>query len=131
MMGIAEAAGVVISGLFIDRIGKRRGMLIGLALSTLAVLAWLGLEINLTLGLVALVALSGLFEFTLVALFPVVAEQAPEARATMFALMSFGASIGIAVGSPVAIQLWESNGLTGVGIDGHRKTFKGPVWVVS
>ncbi len=116
LMGIAEAAGVVLSGLYIDRIGKRRGMLIGLALSTVAVLAWLGLQTNLTLGLIALVALSGLFEFTLVALFPVVAEQAPEARATMFALMSFGASIGMAVGSPVAIQLWESAGLTSVGI---------------
>jgi len=48
-------------------------------------------------------------------MFPVVAEQAPEARATMFSIVSLGASIGLALGSPVAIYLFQSVGLIGVG----------------
>ena len=48
-------------------------------------------------------------------MFPVVAEQAPEARATMFSLVSLGASIGLALGSPIAIVLFQSVGLIGVG----------------
>jgi MFS family permease len=101
--------------LFIDRIGKRRGMMIGLAVAAAITVAWMAFQTNLSASRIALIALGGLLEYTFIAMFPVVAEQAPEARATMFSIVSLGASVGLALGSPVAIALFQSVGLLGVG----------------
>lgn len=114
-IGFAELAGVILGGLFIDRIGKRRGMLIGLAAATAVTLLWVAFQANLGVARITLIALGGLLEYTFIAMFPVVAEQAPEARATMFSIVSLGASVGLALGSPVAIALFQSVGLLGVG----------------
>lgn len=114
-IGFAELAGVILGGLFIDRIGKRRGMMIGLAAAAAVTAVWVALQNDLGAARIALIALGGLLEYTFIAMFPVVAEQAPEARATMFSIVSLGASIGLALGSPVAIVLFQSVGLVGVG----------------
>ena len=114
-IGFAELAGVILGGLFIDRIGKRRGMMIGLAAAAAVTVAWMALQTNLGAARIALIGLGGLLEYTFIAMFPVVAEQAPEARATMFSIVSLGASVGLALGSPVAIFLFQSVGLIGVG----------------
>ena len=114
-IGLAELGGVILGGLFIDRIGKRRGMMIGLAAAAAVTVVWVALQADLGAARIALIALGGLLEYTFIAMFPVVAEQAPEARATMFSIVSLGASIGLALGSPVAIYLFQSVGLIGVG----------------
>jgi predicted MFS family arabinose efflux permease len=55
-------------------------------------------------------------EFALVSLLPLYAEQAPEARATVFSLVGFGMSVGVASGSPLTATLWEQYGLWAVSI---------------
>lgn len=114
-VGGAEFAGVVLAGLFIDRIGKKRALVGGLGLTMTLTAAWVAAGADLDAARVALVVLGGAFEFTLVALFPVVADQAPRAAATMFALVSVGASVGMAAGSPLGIAVWDSWRLPGVG----------------
>jgi predicted MFS family arabinose efflux permease len=47
-------------------------------------------------------------------MFPLYSVQAPEARATIFAVVGVGISIGLAVGSPVTAILWERLGLAAV-----------------
>jgi predicted MFS family arabinose efflux permease len=113
-VGFAELVGVVLSGLFIDTIGKRRGSLMGLLVAALSFflipmarqeLAWIRF---------GLFATAVLLEFCFTSLFPLFAEQAPEARATLFSLVALGTSIGIGFGSPIATTLWQWRGLNAV-----------------
>jgi predicted MFS family arabinose efflux permease len=61
-----------------------------------------------------LVFLGVVVEFTIVSLFPLYSEQAPEARATIFSLVGIGISIGLAVGAPITATLWQQVGLAAV-----------------
>jgi len=51
-------------------------------------------------------------EYSIVSLFPLYGEQAPEARATIFALVALANGVGLAAGPVLATTLWESHGLT-------------------
>ena len=114
VISLAEFAGVILSSLFIDRIGKRFGSQAGLLLVMLAFLILPFTQGRLLLAILALVLLGTLVEFTIVSLFPLYSAQAPEAQATVFSLVGVGISIGLALGSPVAAMLWEQVGLWAV-----------------
>ncbi len=93
--GIFEIVASLGSALFLDRIGKKRGvtgglivMLIGFALLTL-----LG-SVSLWLGLVAVGVTFLGFEFSVVSGVPIMGEQIPAARGTMIALALTAGSIG-------------------------------------
>ncbi len=114
IIGGAELTGAVMSGLFIDRIGKRRGSLIGILLTAVV----MGL-IPLTQGSlswirVVLVVTGVLVEYCIVSLFPLYGEQAPEARATVFSLVALGNGIGLGIGPPLTTALWGWQGLGAV-----------------
>ena len=111
ILGLAELSGAIAAGLFIDRIGKKRGSSLGLLL-TAAFLFLLPLtQTSLWLAVAGLTALSLCIEFTIVSLLPLYSEQVPEARGTVFSLVFFGISVGSAIASPVATTLWEQVGL--------------------
>lgn len=65
---------------FVDRLGKRRAVLLGLAASTFAFVALLFLARNASGALLGLFLLFLTFEFTLVATLPLMSELAPSAR---------------------------------------------------
>lgn len=113
-IGLAELSGSGASSLFIDRVGKRRGSQVGLLLSAAAFLLLPFSGGALATSVAGLVLLGVCIEFTIVSLLPLYAEQAPEARATVFALVGFGISIGVACGSPITAALWERSGLWAV-----------------
>ena len=112
--GTAELGGAVLSSLFIDRIGHKKGSVLALAVSAGGVAA-LPLTAGSAMAAVGgLVLLSLLMEFAIVSFLPLYAEQAPEARGTALALAFMGISIGAAAGSPLATGLWTVAGLEGV-----------------
>ena len=113
-IGLAELGGIVFSGLFIDRIGKRRGSQIGLLLAAVAFGLLPLTQTTLLLAILALVGLGGLMEFTIISLLSLYSEQVPEARAMMFSLVGLGIAIGMALGSPITVALWEKVGLWAV-----------------
>ncbi len=117
-IGVAELTGVILSGLFIDRIGKRRGSMIGIALTALAFMLIPLSQGNLAWIRVALVITGVLVEFGIVALFPLYGEQAPDARATVFSLVALGNGIGLGLGPPLTTALWNWQGLGSVMIVG-------------
>jgi predicted MFS family arabinose efflux permease len=123
IIGLGELTGSFSSGLFIDRIGKRRGVLAGLFISGISFLLipiFGGTPMTIKIGLVAtIIAL----EFSIVSLFPLYGEQAPEARATVFSLAALGASIGFVIGPPLATNLWVWNGVVPITIVGALCTF--------
>ena len=115
-VGIAEFTGLFLAGLFIDRIGKRRGSLWGLIVTTALFLFFLVFNKTLLSVQVMLVITALVFEFVLTAAIPLFAEQAPGARATVFSLVALGNTIGIGLGPPVTTSLWAWGGLKAVTI---------------
>lgn len=113
-IGLAELGGSGSASLFIDRIGQKRGSCLGLVIT-----GGLMMLLPLTRGafwlaLPGLIVLGLAFEFTIVALVSLYAEQAPEARGTVFSLTLFGNAIGSAIGTPLTAMLWERSGLWAV-----------------
>ncbi len=112
--GLAELGGEGLSSAFLDRIGKKRGILLGLlaltvAYSLLPFLAGYGL-----VGAVFTLALILLgFEFTLVSTIPLVSESAPTARATSVSINSTGNQTGRVIGALVGPPLYATVGLWG------------------
>jgi predicted MFS family arabinose efflux permease len=97
--GIFEIVASASSALFLDRIGKKRGVLGGLIVATIgyALLAMQG-STALWLGLVSIgVAFLG-FEFSVVSGVPIMGEQLPKARGTLIAFAVTAGSIGRMLG---------------------------------
>ena len=83
LLGLAELTASGASSLFIDRLGKRRGVGIGLAAmtGTLALLPLL--ERNLALAVAGMAAFTLAFEWSIVSNISLLSEQAPLARGTV------------------------------------------------
>lgn len=113
-ISIAELGGIALSALIIDRIGKRRGSQIGLLLTAVAFLLLPFTRFILFPAIVLLIGLGGVLQFATISLFSLYSEQAPQARAMMFSLVSLGLATGMALGSPVTVTLWENVGLWAV-----------------
>ena len=113
-IGMAELLGVVLAGLIVDRLGKQRSSLLGVAMSAL----FFGL-IPLSrgdLGMIRIALIVTVFwlEYSIVSLFPLYGEQAPQARATIFALVALANGVGLAAGPVLATSLWAGYGLTAI-----------------
>ncbi len=115
-IGIAELPGSGMSSLFIDRIGKRRGSQIALLLTALFLLILPFTQASFTLVLLGLVLVAVAVEFSVVSLIALYAEQAPEARATVFSLVTVGTALGSSFGAPAAAILWDKFNLLAVGV---------------
>lgn len=95
VFGIFEITASFSSALFLDRIGKKRGVTGGLMVVLLGygLLATLG-SAALPIGLLAIsIAFLG-FEFSVVSGVPIMGEQVPAARGTMIALALTAGSVG-------------------------------------
>jgi len=113
-IGIAELTGSGLSSLFIDRIGKRKGSLAALLLTTIFFLLLPFTQGNFLLAITGLVITGVVVEFSVVSLITLYAEQAPEARATVFSLVTVGTAVGVSAGSPITAILWQYYGLMAV-----------------
>jgi predicted MFS family arabinose efflux permease len=112
--GLAELTGAGTASLFLDRLGKKRGTLWSLGSGIGACLLLPLTQDSLPWAILGLALLGVTLEFAIVALVPIYSEQAPEARATVFALVGLGVSIGVSIASPVTAILWETAGLWAV-----------------
>jgi predicted MFS family arabinose efflux permease len=118
IIGFSELSGAILSGLFIDRIGKRNGNMAGLLVAAIMFVCIPILGKTLGGVRVALVLTVLMIEFTVISLFPLYSEQAPNARATIFSLASVGNSVGFMIGPPLAASLWEWKGVVPIGLVG-------------
>ena len=113
-VSLAELAGVLFSLFFIDRIGKKVVVRSGFILAIILFSSWLLLPHSLLTGRLNLMLLGGILETTIVSFFPLISDQLPTARATLFSLVILGVSVGLALGPPVTLFLWEQFGLTAI-----------------
>lgn len=122
-IGIAEFTGLLLAGLFIDRIGKRRGTLIGLILCVLLFTIFPFFQQTILSIRIMLVLIALVIEYVLTASIPLYSEQSPAARATVFALVAFGSSVGGGIAPPVTATLFARGGLEAVVFTGALSSF--------
>lgn len=113
-IGIAELLGAILAGLVVDRLGKRRTSLTGVVISAIMfALIPLARENLFTIRILLVITVFWI-ELAIVSLFPLYGEQAPNARATIFALIALGNGIGLAVGPLITTSLWNWRGLDAI-----------------
>jgi predicted MFS family arabinose efflux permease len=111
VLGVADVIAEILTIVLVDRVGKRKAVLVSTALYVLALglaILWAGALAPL---LVALFLVSLAFEFALVASLPVASEVVPPARATMMGFVVFSHSLSRIIGSVVAFPLFVGGGI--------------------
>ncbi len=112
-LGLLELLASSLSSAGTDRLGKRRSVAGGLVLLVVGVgvLAGLGTPaLGVALGLMGLAVLG--FEFAIVSMLPLIAEIDPAARATSIGIGLGGATLARALGSFVAVPLYEATSMS-------------------
>jgi predicted MFS family arabinose efflux permease len=107
VIGFSELAGEGLVAAFVDRLGKRRAIAMGLVANSGAALLLPILGRTSTGALVGLFLFYITFEFTLVSIIPMMTEVLPEARATVMAFNVAALSLGRAIGAPLAPFLYQ------------------------
>ena len=114
VIGLSELGGEGLVTAFVDRLGKRRSVGIGLILNSVAAFALLWLGRSLTGAMIGLFFFYLTFEFTIVSALPLMTEVFPAARATFMSLFLASTALGRALGSLAAPwlytfgRLWEA-----------------------
>jgi DHA1 family inner membrane transport protein len=114
-IGLAELLGESLTVLLSDRIGLRRALVAGLALSTLSYAVLPAMGQGLGLALVGLFLTFLTFEFTIVTAFSLFTELLPQARATMMASSLASINLGRVVGALVGAVVWQFGGMLATG----------------
>jgi predicted MFS family arabinose efflux permease len=127
LLGLAELGGSAGSALLVDRMGKRRAVLLAFA-ATAIVQALLPLSSGRWLVFLPLFLLFNLcFEFAIVSVFPLISGITPTARGTMLALGTAAIGLGRVIGSLVGPTLWQQFGFVANGLLAGGLTLLGVV----
>jgi predicted MFS family arabinose efflux permease len=118
LLGLAELMASATSSLFIDRLGKRRGVSIGLAAMTGTLLLLPLLERNLALAVSGMAAFTLAFEFSIVSNISLLSEQAPLARGTVLSLAVVASGLTRTISDYVAVALFERGGMLATALFG-------------
>ncbi|HSM02507.1 MAG TPA: MFS transporter [Acidimicrobiia bacterium] len=111
VIALGELAGEGVVMAFADRMGKRRMVAWGLAVSAVGYVALGALGGGLVPGLIALSLAFIAFEITIVATIPLATEVVPAARSRYLALLTVAISLGRAAGDAIGPALFEWRGL--------------------
>ena len=114
VVSLAELAAAAVSAVSVDRIGKHRALLIGLAANACIYLLLRGLVGSLGSALAGIALLAATSEFAIVSTLPLVSELVPTARGTVLAVNAALTAVAAAAASLVAPRLWRAGGLGGV-----------------
>jgi MFS transporter, DHA1 family, inner membrane transport protein len=106
VIGLAEFGGEGLVVATVDRIGKTRALMIGLAANAVTALALTQAGRTVAAALVGLALFYMTFEYTVVSMLPVMSEILPRARATLLAFYAASFSLGRAIGSLVSPRLY-------------------------
>ncbi len=112
-LAVAELVGELGVVAFVDRIGKRRAVLVGMATSAVLFLVWplVGDSLGLGVGALALALLG--FEFTIVSSLPLASELRPQLRARTIAQLYVALNVGRAAAAAIGPAVYGSVGLWG------------------
>ena len=112
VIGIAELAAELAVAYVADRAGKRRSVFVAVVLTGLAYLALPHLTGSLALVLIGTAVMTFFFEFTIVALLPLLSGMNAEARGTVMSLGRAAGAASRAVAAPVGVALYRFGDIT-------------------
>jgi DHA1 family inner membrane transport protein len=115
-IGVAELLGEGLTAFISDRLGLKRALFTGAALSILSYILLPLIGHSLTLALVALFLVFLTFEFSIVTALSLFTEILPEARATMMSSNIATMSIGRVIGALLGGLVWLAGGLVATGL---------------
>ena len=111
LLGLAELSASAASSLFIDRLGKRRGVGLGLIAMT-ATMALLPLfERWQALAVAGMFVFTIAFEFTIVSNIGLLSDQVPLARGTVLAMAAMAGGVTRTVSDTLGVALFEWRGM--------------------
>ena len=115
-IGAAELLGEGLTASIADRLGLKRALTIGLALSAFsyALLPFMGKTLPMALTGLFIVFLT--FEFTIVTALSLSTEILPGARATMMSSLIATASVGRVIGAFMGGLVWSTGGIMATGL---------------
>ncbi len=113
LIGLSEMAGEGATLAVTDRVGKRRAVGIGLAVSAAGYLAVAAEPASLAVGLALLSVALFAFEFTVVSSIPLATEVVPAARSRYLAFFVVAMGLGRAAGSALGAVVFGVFGLAG------------------
>ena len=116
VIGIAELTGEILTGLTIDRIGKRRFLLMTGFISALMYLAVPFVSTTLTMTLLALFSLFVFFEMTAVGGVPLLTELVPTARGVVLSVALAAGGLGRAIGALLGPTIWDLGDIQAIGM---------------
>ena len=116
VFGLFDLTASVSVSLFTDRIGKRRSVMIGAVGSFIGYLLMPLLSVTLITAVLITGLTRGLFEFSIVANFPLLSEQVPEQRGKGDVLSAAIGLMGVTLASFTAPMLYTTYGLIGMTI---------------
>lgn len=122
ILGLTEWGGSGLSSAFIDRMGKRRGVLAGFVLSSLMLCLLPFLDVSLWMAIAGLAVYSLLFEFTIVSSIPLLSEQMPQARGMTLTMGILTISLSRLFMAPSAAWLMEHISFTAACLVGAAGT---------
>jgi len=111
VISAAEISAESISTLWVDRIGKRRAVILALILNGAAYLLLPRMAGSLIGALTGLFFVYITFDFGIVSALPLITELAPHKRGTLMALNVSAMAVGRLLSSLTAVKFWNSGGL--------------------
>ena len=114
VVAVAELAGAALTVASVDRLGKRAGLLLGLAVNIAAYVVLPFVVTSLIPALVGVVFLAMTSEFSIVATLPLISEMAPKARGTVMAIHAALTALAAALAALFGPRLWGRGGLGAV-----------------
>jgi len=109
-LGAMELLGSIIASLVIDRVGTRRGVMVGVTVFLFAMLSLIWLRASLWATLAGMGLISIAIEYSIVSAIPLMAAQRPANRATVLALGAMAGALTRSGSDPIATWLLEYHG---------------------
>ncbi len=106
VIGLADLTGETFSALWVDRLGKKRAVAIGVTLNLLSALSLPFLSTTVWSALIGLFIYFLSFEFVIVCFLPVMSEVLPQARATVLSYEVAAHAAGRGLGALLASALF-------------------------
>ena len=118
LLGIAELIASASSSLLIDRLGKRRGVGLGLVAMTCTMLVLPLLAVSPALAVAGMAVFTLSFEWSIVSHISLLSEQVPLARGTVLSLAVMAGGATRTVSDYLAVALFERGGMTATALLG-------------
>jgi predicted MFS family arabinose efflux permease len=111
VLGLAELTASAASSLFIDRLGKRRGVGLGVVAMTLTMALLPLLERWQSLAIAGMAIFTIAFEFSIVSNIGLLSEQVPQARGTVLAMAAMAGGVTRTLTDTLGVALFEWRGM--------------------